>query len=297
MTPENYLKFQKTNPNLAIPVLSCYLAELLQRILNLSSSPAMTVMINAVRKAARGVQRDFGELANLQVSQKGPGNFVTAADKRCEKTLRTELLAARPTYTILGEEEGETKGTDGEHRFIIDPIDGTSNFMHALPIFAITIALERKGEIVAGVTYNPIADELFHAEKGGGAFMNNRRMRVASRKNLHEALITTNIPNYGQKYHIEHRAELAVLQAKTHGVRCLGSTALDLAYVAAGRFDGAWTRELEPWDMAAGLLFVREAGGFVSKMGGEGDPLFTGSYIAGNADILPQLKAALAQAK
>jgi myo-inositol-1(or 4)-monophosphatase len=262
-----------------------------------SHSPALTVMIAAVRKAARGVQRDFGEIASLQVSQKGPGDFVTAADKKCERVLREELSKARPGYGLLGEEEGETKGTDPDHRFIIDPIDGTSNFMHGIPLFAVTIALERKGEIVCGVTYNPISDELFHSERGQGAFMNNKRMRVAARRQLHEALVSTNIPNLGQKNHVNHRNEIAVLQAKTQGIRVLGSTALELAFVAAGRLDAAWCHDLKPWDMAAGIIFVREAGGFISKVDGEGDPLHAGAYAAGNSDLLPQLRAALAEAR
>jgi myo-inositol-1(or 4)-monophosphatase len=257
----------------------------------------MTVMIAAVRKAARGVQRDFGEIANLQVSMKGPGDFVTAADKRCEKTLRAELSKARPDYGFLGEEEGETKGKDPDHRFIIDPIDGTHNFMHSLPYFAITVALERKGEIVAGVTYNPITDDLFHAEKGTGAFYNNKRMRVASRKQLHDALLVTNIPHRGQPdAHIRHRNEIAVLQAKSGGIRALGSAALDLAYVALGRFDGAWTHDLNLWDVAAGLIFVRESGGFVRSAQPSGDPMTSGSFIATNADLLPQMQKALADA-
>jgi myo-inositol-1(or 4)-monophosphatase len=227
---------------------------------------------------------------------KGPGDFVTAADKRAEKVLRQELGKARPTYGFLGEEEGETKGSDGDHRFIIDPIDGTSNFMHGIPFFAITIALERKGEIVAGVTYNPISDELFHSEKGSGAFVNNKRMRVAQRRQLHECLVATNIPHMGLKTHVQHRNEIAVLQARTTGLRAMGSTAMELAYVAAGRLDAAWSRDLNAWDLAAGLLFVREAGGFVSQLNGEGDPLYSGGYIATNADLLPHMRTALADA-
>jgi myo-inositol-1(or 4)-monophosphatase len=262
-----------------------------------TATPAMTIMIAAVRKAARGVQRDFGEIASLQVSMKGPGDFVTASDKRAEKLLREELAKARPTYGFLGEEEGESKGKDPDNRFIIDPIDGTSNFMHGLPFFAITVALERKGEIIAGVTYNPISDELFHSEKGSGAFMNNKRMRVASRTQLHEAVIATNIPHMGQKGHVAHRNEIAVLQARTTGIRALGSTALELAYVAAGRLDAAWCHHLNAWDMAAGLLFVRESGGFVSKLDGEGDPLYSSGYLATNADLLPLMRNALADAR
>jgi myo-inositol-1(or 4)-monophosphatase len=257
----------------------------------------MTVMIAAVRKAARSVQRDFGEVAQLQISQKGPGDFVTAADKRCERTLRAELAKARPDYGVLGEEEGETKGKDPEHRFIIDPIDGTMNFMHSVPYFAVTVALERKGEIVSAVTYNPITDELFHAEKGSGAFVNNKRMRVASRKELHEALVVTNIPNRGQsEAHVKNRNEIAVMQARTNGVRAMGSSALDLAYVAMGRFDGTWSYGHKAWDCAAGILFIREAGGFIHDYYGGPDPLNSGGYVAANADLLPLLKDAIAAA-
>jgi myo-inositol-1(or 4)-monophosphatase len=261
------------------------------------TTPIMTVMIAAVRKAARGVQRDFGEVTNLQISVKGPGDFVTNADKRAEQVLREELGKARPTYGMLGEEAAEYKGTDPDHRFIIDPIDGTFNYMHALPFFAITIALERKGEIVAGVTYDPVRDELFHAEKGTGAFVNNKRMRVAQRRELLDSLIVTYIPNRGTKDHGQQRAELAAMQIKTSGIRCLGSTALDMAYIAMGRVDGAWCRDLKPWDMAAGIIFIREAGGFVRGINGEDSPLNAGGYIAGNADLLPQIKAVLDAAK
>ena len=257
----------------------------------------MTVMIAAVRKAARGVQRDFGEVSGLQVSVKGPADFVTNSDKKAERWLREELAKARPTYGFLGEEEAETKGSDPDHRFIIDPIDGTFNFMHALPLFALTVALERKGEIVAGVTYNPITDELFHSEKGTGAFLNNKRMRVSARRELSDSMLFCSLPNRGNKDHDLQRKELAVMQTKTAGIRCLGSTALDLAYTAMGRFDGGWTRGLKPWDMAAGLLFVKESGGFVQGLNGEADPLHTGGYMCGNADLLPQIKAALAESQ
>jgi myo-inositol-1(or 4)-monophosphatase len=254
-------------------------------------------MIAAVRKAARGIQRDFGEIANLQVALKGPGDFVTASDKKAEKILRADLAKARPGYGFLGEEEGETKGTDPDHRFIIDPIDGTSNYMHGIPFFAVTVALERKGEIVAGVTYNPISDELYHSEKGQGSFCNNKRMRVSARKHLHESMVSTNIPHIGQKGHVAHRNEVAVLQARTADLRALGSTAIELAYVAAGRLDAAWCHNLHAYDMAAGLLFVREAGGFVSKVDGEGDPLHSGAYVATNGELMGQMRLAFADAK
>ena len=262
----------------------------------MSSSPVLTVMINAVRKAARGVQRDYGEVSSLQVSMKGPGDFVTNSDKKAESVLRGELAKARPTYGFLGEEEGESKGPDPDHRFIIDPIDGTSNFMHALPFFAVTVALERKGEIVSGVTYNPVTDEMFHSEKGQGAFLNNKRMRVSSRKHLHEALVSTNIPHIGQKDQVLHRNEVAVLQARTTGLRALGSAALELAYVACGRLDAAWCHHLNAWDMAAGLLFIRESGGFVSRLDAEGDPLHSGGYVASNGELMAQMKQALVDA-
>ena len=256
----------------------------------------MTVMIAAIRKAARGVQRDYGEVSGLQVSVKGPADFVTSSDKKAEKFLREELGKARPTYGFLGEEQGETKGKDPDHRWIIDPIDGTFNFMHALPFFALTIALERKGEIVAAVTYNPIADELFHAEKGTGAFINNKRMRVAGRKELSESMLFCGLPNRAAKNHDLQRKELAVMQTKTAGIRSLGSTALDMAYTAMGRFDGGWHHGLKPWDMAAGILFLREAGGFANGINGEDNPLHAGGYVCGNAELLPQIKAALAEA-
>ena len=261
------------------------------------SSPAMTVMIAAVRKAARSLQRDYGELANLQVSQKAPGDYVTAADKKCDRILREELLKARPGYTFLTEESGLIKGTDPEHRFIIDPIDGTTNFMHAVPLFAITVALERKGEIVAGVTYNPITDELFTAEKGDGAYLNNKRLRVAARTDIHEALVAYEIPHRGGKDIPLSRAEIGVLQGKVIGIRGMGSVALGLGYLAAGRIDALVCRNINIWDIAAGVLILREAGGFSSDCDSEANALDTGNIAAANADLLPQLKDALKAAR
>ncbi len=189
-------------------------------------------MTAAVRKAARALQRDYGELSQLQVSQKAPGDYVTAADKRSDKILREELAKARPGYTFLTEESGTIKGTDPDHRFIIDPIDGTTNFMHAVPFFAITIALERKGELVAAITYNPISDEMFVAEKGSGTFLNNKRLRVAQRRDIHDALVSYEVPHRGGKDLPLSRAEIAALQGKVIGIRGPGSAALSLAYVA-----------------------------------------------------------------
>ncbi|MFT3987340.1 inositol monophosphatase family protein [Aestuariivirga sp.] len=261
----------------------------------MSTSPALTVMIAAVRKAARGVQRDYGELANLQVSVKGPGDFVTAADKRADKTLREELAKARPNYSFLTEETGVVAGSDPEHRFIIDPIDGTSNFMHAIPMFAINVALERKGELIAAVTYNPVTDELYHAEKGQGCFLNNKRLRVSARKDIHEAVVSYEMPHRGGKDLPLSRAEAGALQAKVVGIRSIGSAALALAYVAAGRFDAFVCRNINPWDMAPGILLVREAGGFVADPSTEANPMESGHILAANAELLPQMKAALAE--
>ena len=254
-------------------------------------------MIAAVRKAARSLQRDYGELANLQVSQKGPGDYVTAADKKCDKILREELAKVRPGYAFLTEETGVVKGTDPDHRFIIDPIDGTMNFMHAVPFFAITVALERKDELVAAITYNPITDEMFMAEKGGGAFLNNKRMRVAQRRDIHDTLVSYEVPHRGGKELALSRAELSVLQGKVVGIRGTGSAALSLAYVAAGRFDAAIVRNVNSWDIAAGILLVREAGGFATDADSERSAMETGNILATNADLLPQYRDALKLAR
>jgi myo-inositol-1(or 4)-monophosphatase len=280
---------------LAKPQKTCYLPPL-NKDDDVANSPTLKIMVDAVRKAARGVQRDFGEVANLQVSVKGPGDFVTNADKRCEKVLRAELQKARPGYGFLMEEAGAVKGTDADHCFLIDPIDGTTNFMHALPLFAISVALQRKGEIVFAVTYNPITDELFTAEKGSGAFLNNKRIRVAGRKDLNEALVCCGIPHRGRVGHEENRAEIGLIQAKAIGIRRLGSITLELAYLAAGRFDAFWERRMNPWDIAAGILLVREAGGFTADIDSEANPLDTGNILAANADLMPQIKKELAAA-
>ncbi len=266
--------------------------------LTVAQSANLTVMIAAVRKAARGVQRDFGEIANLQVSVKGPGNFVTAADKRCEKVLRDELEKARPGYSFLMEESGKVVGRDADHRWIIDPIDGTTNFIHSIPFFAISVALERKGDLLCGVTYNPITDELFTAERGQGAFLNSRRLRVAARKTLSDTVLAWGIPSIGEAdRHDQFQRELARLQPKVAAIRQIGSAALELAYVAAGRIDVMQGRGLEPWDTAAGILMVREAGGIVTSAEGEKAPFDTGTVLAGNADLVPLIKAEIAKAR
>ena len=256
----------------------------------MSSSPIMTMMINAARKAARALRRDFGEIENLQVSRKGPGDFVTNADKRTEKILREELTKARPAYGMLAEEGGVIKGTDPDHRWLVDPIDGTTNFIHGVPSIAISIALERKGEIAAALTYNPMMDELFTAERGRGAFLNERRrLRVSARRDLKDALLGCGLPHDASDDVSRFNRELAALQGHAGGFRRTGSACLDLAYVAAGRFDGYWERGLKPWDVAAGALLVREAGGRLLDLDGKPDPVVTGNIIAANAELFEEL--------
>src|SRR5438874_6560206 len=201
-------------------------------------SPVINVMANAALKAARGLIRDFGEVEQLQVSIKGPGEFVSTADLKAERTLRTELARARPGYALLFEESGETPGSDPRHRWIVDPLDGTTNFLHGIPHFAISIALERDGEIVAGLVYEPTRDEMYWGEKGAGAYVNDRRLRVSARRQLGEAVVGTGMPFYGRGDHPRYIATLAAVMGATSGVRRLGAAALDLAYVAAGRYAG-----------------------------------------------------------
>ncbi|MFQ5784247.1 MAG: inositol monophosphatase family protein [Alphaproteobacteria bacterium] len=259
-------------------------------------SAIITVMSQAAYRAARGLVRDFGEVENLQVSRKGPNDFVTAADIQAEKVLRRELSHARPAYGLVLEESGEVAGEDGARRWIVDPLDGTLNFLHGIPHFCISIALEQEGEIVAGVIYDPLRDELFRAEKGGGAFLNDRRIRVSSRARLADAMIATGIPWRGREEHPEYLDQLAAIMANCVGVRRLGSAALDLAYVAAGRYEGFWEPALSPWDIAAGLLVVREAGGFVSEIDGGPDVLSSCNVLAANDRLHTRLLDVLAEA-
>jgi myo-inositol-1(or 4)-monophosphatase len=248
-------------------------------------SPVINVMRNAALKAARGLIRDFGEVEQLQVSVKGPGDFVSTADLRAERTLRSELTRARPGYGLLFEEGGATEGRDPHHRWIVDPLDGTTNFLHGIPHFAISIALERDGEMIAGMVYEPTRDEMFWAEKGAGAYLNDRRLRVSARRQLGDALIGTGIPFGGRGDHVRYAATLAPVMAATSGVRRFGAAALDLAYVAAGRLDGYWEFGLSPWDIAAGLLLVREAGGFVSDLSGGQTMMTSGDVLAANGHL------------
>jgi len=252
-------------------------------------SPALNVMVAAARKAARPLSRDFNELENLQISMKGPADFVTSADKRTESILIEELSRTRPGYGFLGEEGGAVEGKDKTHRFIIDPIDGTTNFMHGIPQFAISIALEREGQLVSGVIYNPITDELFTAEKGHGAYYNNKRLRVAARKELGSAVIATGLPFMGKAGHARAGAEMAAVMNVTAGIRRFGAASLDLAYVAAGRFDGFWERGLSAWDIAAGVVLVREAGGVVTDLNGGTEMLANGTVLTANENLHPQL--------
>ncbi|HEX6979335.1 MAG TPA: inositol monophosphatase family protein [Alphaproteobacteria bacterium] len=239
-------------------------------------------MERAVRKAGRSLVHDFGEVEQLQVSVKGPADFVSAADMQAERILTTELRRARPAFGFLREESGAEAGSDPHHRWIIDPLDGTTNFLHGIPHFCISVALERDGEIIAGMVYEPLKDELFYAEKGAGAFMNDRRLRVSARPHLGDAVIGTGIPFRGRGDHPRYLRMLEAVMANTAGVRRMGAAALDLAYVAAGRFDGFFEFGLSPWDVAAGILLVREAGGFVSEIEGGNDPLTSGSILATN---------------
>lgn len=254
----------------------------------------MNVLVAAVRKAARNLKRDFGEVENLQVSEKGPGDFVTQSDLRTEKVLIDELSRARPGYGIVAEEAGISEGKDKSHRWLIDPIDGTTNFVHGIPHFAISVALEREGALVAGIIYNPIADELYLAEKGTGAFLNNRRLRVSARREMKSALFATGIPFADREGKDVFLVELSALMPKVAGVRRFGSAALDLAYVAAGRFDGYWERGLAPWDMAAGIVLVREAGGLVTDMSGEPNMLASGGIVVANPHLHRPLREAIA---
>ena len=252
-------------------------------------SALLNVMIAAARKTARALKRDFGELEKLQVSLKGPANFVSSADRRAEETLYQELSKARPGYGFLGEEGGAREGADKSHRWIVDPLDGTTNFLHGIPQFAISIALERDDSVVAGLVYNPASEELFIAEKGKGAFMNEQRIRVAGRKRLADAVIACGLPHIGRGDLALARKETGAMQERVTGLRRFGAAALDLAWVAAGRLDGYWERDLKPWDMAAGSILVREAGGFVSDCAGGSDMFGTGHIAAGNEAVLKEL--------
>lgn len=263
----------------------------------MARSALLNVMVAAARKASRGLLRDFGEVENLQVSVKGPADFVTAADKRAEEVVHRELERARPNYGFLMEESGEIPGKDKTHRWIVDPLDGTTNFLHSIPLFTISIGLERDGELVAGVIYHPIADDMYVAEKGVGAYLNDRRIRVAARRDLNEAVICCGIPHFGRGNHELFHTELQSILPKVAGLRRTGSSALDLAWVACGRFDGFWERALAPWDLAAGIVILREAGGLVSDLDDRQNMMATGDIIAANENLHPQIFKTLKAAR
>ena len=249
------------------------------------SSANINVMVKACRKASKTIIRDFGEIENLQVSLKGPGDFVTASDKKVEKILINELQEARPSYSILSEEIGQINN-DKSFKWIIDPIDGTANFLHGIPHFAISIGLEHDDEIICGIVYDPIKDEMFVAEKGNGSYLNNQRMRVSSRSKLKDCIVFTGGPKFESK-----SRELAIEEYKKFSskilipIRKLGSASLDMAYVAAGRCDGFWQRNLNYWDIAAGIVLVKEAGGFVTDFEGENRYVENKTILATNSKI------------
>lgn len=258
------------------------------------TTPIMNVMVAAARKAARALTRDFGEVEALQVSRKGPADFVTKADLKAEQILRDELSKARPHYGFVLEESGVIEGPDKSHRWFVDPLDGTTNFLHGLPHWAVSIGLEREGTLVAGVIFNPLTNELFMAERGQGAWLNDKRLRVSGRKDVKDALLATGIPFRGREGHDVFKAELARMMGETAGIRRLGAASLDLAWLAAGRFDGFWERGLSPWDVAAGAVIVREAGGQVTDLDGGANMLMGETVLASNSALHEPLLKLLA---
>lgn len=253
-----------------------------------NKSALINVMDAAVRKTARRMLRDFGEVEQLQVSKKGPSDFVSAADLKAEETLRYELQKVRPDYGFLLEEGGEVKGKDLSNRWIIDPLDGTTNFLHGIPHFAISVALERDSEIFAGIIYDPTRDEMFYAEKGQGAYVNDRRLRVSGRNSMADAVIATGIPHRGRcspQEMARYNRELVAIMPEVAGIRRLGSAALDIAYVSAGRYEAYWERGLQAWDIAAGLIIARESGAMVSETDLGERMLKTGSILVANGPL------------
>ncbi len=251
----------------------------------MQGSANLNVMVKAARAAGRSLGKDFLEVENLQVSSKGAGDFVSRADVAAETIIRDILMEARPNYGWVGEESAATEGNDPTRRWIVDPLDGTTNFLHGLPHWAVSIALEHKGEIVAATIFDPTKDEMFVAEKGQGAWLNASRLRVSDRRKMIESVFATGVPFGGRPDLPETLQDMARLLPTCAGVRRFGAAALDLAYVAAGRYEGYWERGLNEWDIAAGILIVREAGGFVEGLETDADPLTSGSLIAANTSI------------
>ena len=255
------------------------------------NSPQMNIITKACMKASRSLIRDFGELENLQVSTKGPGDFVSSADKRTERLIVDELLKAHPEYGIITEETGIHNKSNKENRWIIDPIDGTMNFLNGVPQFAISIGYEEKGEIICGVIFDPIKNEMFYAEKGNGAYLNNSRIRVSNKKKLKDAIIVTGGPKSSSKIKEKIFAEFVKVSKKIDiPVRKFGSAALDLAYVASGRFDGCWQRELNYWDIAAGIVILKEAGGFINFFDEDDKVPLKKNILASNSNIHDELR-------
>ncbi|WP_341366573.1 inositol monophosphatase family protein [Yoonia sp. BS5-3] len=261
----------------------------------MAGSANLNVMMKTARKAGRALLKDFGEVENLQVSAKGPGDFVSRADRTAEQTIREDLMHARPTYGFLGEEGKEIDGDDPTRRWIVDPLDGTTNFLHGLPHWAVSIALEHKGQIVAGVIYDPVKDEMFYAEKGGGSWLNEGRLRVSSRNRMIESIFATGLPFAGRSDLPETLQDLARILPACAGVRRFGAAALDLAYVAAGRYDGFWERRLNIWDIAAGIIILREAGGMIEPLNPEGDIMDDGALICANEPIFDSFAKVIRQ--
>ncbi|MCF6326507.1 MAG: inositol monophosphatase [Devosiaceae bacterium] len=260
----------------------------------MAASALLNIMVKAAQKAGRSLTRDFGEVENLQVSKKGPADFVSNADLKAEEIIHAELIKARPTYSFLMEEGGEIKGSDGQHRWIIDPLDGTTNFLHGIPMFASCIALERNGEIVASVIYNPIMEETFTAERGGGAWLNERkRLRVAGRRKLVDCVAAAGINSRSAAGTAREIKQLAHIAPSVAGIRRSGSACLDLAWLAAGRYDLYWEADLKPWDIAPGSLLIKEAGGFISDFAGKPNSIVNGEVVAGNELVQGALLKAL----
>ena len=256
-------------------------------------SPLLNIMQKAAKKASRGLRRDFNELENLQVKTKGPANFVTASDIRTQKIIYEELSYAKPDWSFIMEESKPIENQNTKARFIIDPIDGTTNFMHGNPNFAISIAAEIDNRLEAAIIYSPITDEMFTAERGKGSFLNDKRIRVAARKKLSDSILITGIPHLGRGNKELFIKEMDKIIPEVAGIRRSGSAALDLAWIAAGRYDIFWERGLSVWDIAAGILLVREAGGFAKGIDGSDQDLWNGNIISGNDDIILALSEKL----
>ncbi len=252
-------------------------------------SANLNVMMRAAEKAGRALVRDFGEVEQLQVMKKGPGDFVSNADRKAEDIIKRELQKARPDFGFLMEESGETAGADENNRFIVDPLDGTTNFLHGMPHWAVSIGLEQNGEVTTGVIYDPIKDEMFWAEKGQGAFLRDKRLRVSGRSQMHDSVFATGIPHIGigggPKGHALFMKRLHAVMGNSAGIRRWGTASLDLAYVAAGRYEGFWERGLHPWDVAAGWIIVKEAGGFVTDVAGRAYSLKSQDIVASNSGV------------